>query len=247
MIGLQVTTLTPSISRHNGTTIRGREITTHTAAQSRHCSMCAVLGSGRHDPTFMRMQLRVAGKSWRVRATSGVGAIEPGLSLSLRLDLVPCCCVMSYSVLIWSKIVAIPQRCRRSLYRHPLRIAAAAAAAATSAAAAERRLLLCCGCGWCLLRWFPKIQIKSHCSVDVVSCRCCCCCCGAVLTFSCTCFKSVLLSLLRKIDAAVRGFCTHHQVARFSCALCVFVEFLSQTQLNACRSECGLFLTLMDE
>ena len=159
MFGLIVTTLTPSISRHNGTTIRGREGIIHTAAQSRHCSMCAVLGSGGHDPTFMRMQLRVAGKSWRVRATSGVGAIEPGLSLSQRLDLVPCCCVMSYSVLILSKIVAIPQRCRRSLYRHPLRIVVAAAAAATAAAAAaERRLLLCCRCGYRLLAGFQKFR-----------------------------------------------------------------------------------------
>ena len=71
---------------------------------------------------------------------------------------------MSYSVLVLSTTVAIPQRCRRSLHRHrrPRRTATAATAAAAAADAdadtdadAVRRLL-CCGCGWCLLRLFLK-------------------------------------------------------------------------------------------
>ena len=66
----------------------------------------------------MRRHQRVAGEAWRVRATSGVGASEPALPRYLRCDIVLCCCVMSYSVLIWLTTVAIPQPCRRSLYRH---------------------------------------------------------------------------------------------------------------------------------
>ena len=143
--GLQIRVLTPSLSRHNGTTIRGHEGTTHKAVHSRHCSLCAVLGSGRHNPTLMRRYQRVAGQAWRVRATSGIGASEPALPRSLPCDLVHCCCVMSYSVLILSTTVAIPQRCRQSLHRHrhPRRTTAADTAAAV-------RRLLCCGCGWCL-------------------------------------------------------------------------------------------------
>ena len=103
----------------------------------------------------MRRHQRVAGEAWRVRATSGVGASEPALPRSLRCDLVLCCRVMSYSVLILSTNVAIPQRCRRSLHRHRhLRRTAAAAATAV-------RRLLCCGCGWCLLRLFLKKSIKN--------------------------------------------------------------------------------------
>ena len=155
--------LTPSFSRHNGTTIRGYEGTTHTAAHSRHCSLCAVLGSSRHNPTLMRRPQRVAGEAWRIRGTSGVGASKPALRRSLRCDLILCCCVMSYSVQILSTTVAIPQRCRRSLHRHrhPRRTAAAATAAAV-------RRLLCCGCGWRLLRLFPKKKKKTGCSVVVV-------------------------------------------------------------------------------
>ena len=149
---------TPPLSRHNGTTIRGHKGTTHTVAHSRHCSLCAVLGSGRHNPTLMRRHQRVAGEAWRVRATSGVGASEPAFPRSLRCDLVLCCCVMSYFVLILSTTVAMPQRCRRSLHRHrhPRRTAAATAAAAADV----RRRLLCCGCGWCLLRLFLEKTIK---------------------------------------------------------------------------------------
>ena len=85
------------------------------------------------------------------------------LPRSLRCDLVLCCRVMSYSVLILSTTVAIPQRCRRSLHRHRhLRRTAAAAATAV-------RRLLCCGCGWCLLRLFLKKSIKNWLF---------CCCCG---------------------------------------------------------------------
>ena len=149
---------TLSLSRHNGTTIRGREGTTHTAAHSRHCSLCAVLGSGRHNSTLMRRNQRVAGEAWRVHATSGVGASEPALPRSLRCDLVLCCCVMSYSVLVLSTTVAIPQRCRRILHRHPRRTVAGATAAAAAAAV---RWLLCFGCGWCLLRLFVKKLIKN--------------------------------------------------------------------------------------
>ena len=128
-IGLHTPSLTPRLSRHNGTTLRGHEGTAHTAAHNRHCSLCAELGSGRRNPTLMRRHQRVA----RVRATSRAGASEPVLPRSLRCDLVLCCCVMSYSVLILSTIVAIPQRCRRSLYRHrhPRR----------------RRRYCCCCCG----------------------------------------------------------------------------------------------------
>ena len=141
--------------------IRGHEGTTHTLAHSTHCSLCTVLGSGRHNPTLMRRHQKVAGEAWRVRATSGVGASEPGLTRSLRCDLVLCCCMMSYSVLILSTTVAIPQRCRRSLHRHrhPRRTAAADATAAAAAAAV--RGLLCCGCGWCLLRLFLKKILKN--------------------------------------------------------------------------------------
>ena len=144
---------TPSLSRRNGTTI-------NTAAHSRHCSLCVVLGSGRHNPTLVWRHQRVAGEAWRVRATSGVGASEPALPRSLRCDLVLCCCVMSYSVLILSTTVAIPQLCRRSLHRHRHRHRhrhpRGTAPAATAAAAAAVRRLLCCGCGWCLLRLFLK-------------------------------------------------------------------------------------------
>ena len=164
-IGLQIPSLTPLLSRHNGTAIRGHGGTTHTAAHSRHCSLCAVLGRGRHNPTLMRRHQRVAGEAWYVRATSGVGASESALPRSLRCDLVLCCCVMLYSVLILSANVAIPQRRRRSLHRHrhPRRTATAAAtaAAAAAAAAAAVRRLLCCGCGWCLLRSFLKKLIKN--------------------------------------------------------------------------------------
>ena len=257
---------TPSLSRRNDTTIRGHKGTTHTASHSRHCSLCAVLGNGRHNPTLMRRHQRVAGEAWRVRATSWVGASEPALPRSLRCDLVLCCCMMSYSVLILSTTVAIPQGCRRSLRRHhhPRRTAAAATAAV--------RRLLCSGCGWCLLRLFLKKLIKNWLSVVVMivvmepgraavpqliwrafatatsasasapaaaadaaaaaaaavlllRCCCCCCCCAAVLTLSHACSKGVLRSLLREIDAAVRGFCTHHRMARFlfaSCFLCGF-------------------------
>ena len=159
-IGLQIPSLTPSLSRHNGTTIRGHEGTTHTAAHSRYYSLCAVLGSGRHNSTLMRRHQRVAGEAGRVHATSGVGASEPALPCSLRCNLVLCCRVMSYSVLILSITAAIPQRCRRSLHRrrHPRRHPRRTAAAATAAAAVRR--LLCCGCGWCLLRLFLKKSIK---------------------------------------------------------------------------------------
>ena len=112
----------------------------------------------------MRRHQRVAGEAWHVRATSGVGASEPALPRSLRCDLGLCSCVISYSVLILSTTVAIPQRCRRSFHRHrhPRRTAAAAAAAtAAAAAAAAVRRLLCCGCGWCLLRLLLKILIKN--------------------------------------------------------------------------------------
>ena len=126
-----------NVARHaqRQNNIRGHEGTTHTAAHSRHCSLCAALSSGRHNPTLMRRHQSVAGEAWRVRATSGVGASEPALPCSLRCDLVLCCCVMSYSVLILSTTVAIPQRCRQSLHRHrhPRRNAAAAAAAAAAA------------------------------------------------------------------------------------------------------------------
>ena len=148
---------TPALSRHSGTTIRGHEGTTHTAAHSRHCSLCAVLGNGRHNPTLMRRHQRVAGEAGRVRAASGVGASLPPLPRSLRCDLVLCCRVMSYSVLILSTTVAIPQRCRRSLHRHPRRTAAAA----TAVPAAAVRRLLCCGCDWCLLRLFLKKAVKN--------------------------------------------------------------------------------------
>ena len=87
----------------------------------------------------------------------------PALPRSLRCDLVLCCCVMSYSVLILSTtVVAIPQRCCRSLHRHrhPHRTAVATATTAAAAAAAVRRLL-CCGCGWCLLRLFLKKMTKN--------------------------------------------------------------------------------------
>ena len=157
-IGLQIPSLTPSLSRHNGTTVSGHEGTTHTAAHSRHCLLCAVLGSGRHNPTLMRRHQRVAGEACRVRATSGEGASGPAFPCSLRCDLVLCCCwVMSYSVLILSTTVATPQRCRRSLHcpLHPRRTAAA-----TAAAAAAVQRLLCCGCGWCRLRLFLKKSIK---------------------------------------------------------------------------------------
>ena len=87
---------TRSLSKHNGTSIRGHEGTIHTAAHSRHCSLCALLGSGRHDPTLVRRHQRVAGEAWRVRATSGAGASELALLRSLRCDLVFCCFVMSY-------------------------------------------------------------------------------------------------------------------------------------------------------
>ena len=120
-----------------------------------------MLGSGRHNPTLMRRHQRVAGEAWRVRATSGVGASEPALPCSLRGDLVLYCWVMSYSVLILSTTVAIPQRCRQRLHRHrhrhPRRTAAAAL---TAAAAAAVRRLLCWGCGWCLLRLVKKFLIK---------------------------------------------------------------------------------------
>ena len=112
----------------------------------------------------MRRHRRVAGEAWRVRATSGVRASEPALPRSLRCDLGLCCCVISYSVLILSTTVAIPQRCRRSLHRHrhPRRTTAAAAtAAAAAAAAAAVRRLSCCGCGWSLLRLFLKKLIKN--------------------------------------------------------------------------------------
>ena len=42
---------TPSLSRHSGTTIRGHVGTTHKAARSRHCSLCAAIGSGK-QPNF---------------------------------------------------------------------------------------------------------------------------------------------------------------------------------------------------
>ena len=53
----------------------GHEGTTHTAAH-RHCSLCAVLGSGRHNPTLMQTTTRVAKEAWRVRATSGVCILD---------------------------------------------------------------------------------------------------------------------------------------------------------------------------
>ena len=222
---------TTSLSRHNGTTIRGHEGTTHTAAHSsRYCRLCAVLGSGRHNPTSMWRHQRVAEEAWRVRETSGVGASEPALPRSLRCDLVLCCCVMSYSVLSLSTTVAIPQRCRRSLHRHrhPHRTVAATAAAVVAVVAAVR-WLLCCGSGWGLLRLFLKKIIKNWlfccCSVDRFdrarpSCCAathlagplqppppspplllqCCCCCAAVLTLSYARSKSVLRSLLLEID-----------------------------------------------
>ena len=95
---------------HNDQRVRGHN---HTAAHSRHCSLCAVLGSGRHNPTLMWRHQRVAGKTWRVRATSGVGASEPALPRSLRCDLVLCFYVMSFSVVILSNTVAIPQNAVR--------------------------------------------------------------------------------------------------------------------------------------
>ena len=151
----ELNTVALQAQRHNDQRARGHSPYGSTA-HSRHCSLCAVLGSGRHNPTLMRRHQRVAGEAWRVRATSGVGASEPALPRSLRCDLVLCCCVMSYSVLILSNTVAIPQRCRRSLHRHhhPRRTVAATAAAA--AAATVQRRLLCCGCGWGLLRLFLK-------------------------------------------------------------------------------------------
>ena len=155
----------------------------------------------------MRRHQRVSGEAWRVRATSGVGASETALPRSRRCDLGLCCCVISYSVLILSTTVAIPQRCRRSLHRHrrPRRTAATATtAAAAAAAAAVVRRLLCCGCGWCLLRLFLKNLSKTGCFVVVMIVviepgraavpqliwrghrhlrprprRCCCCCCSA--------------------------------------------------------------------
>ena len=87
----------------------------------------------------------VAEEAWRARATSGVGARETALPLSLRCDLFLCYyCMMSYSVLILSTTVAILQRRRPSLHRHyhPSR---AVAAVATAAAAVWR--LLCSVCG----------------------------------------------------------------------------------------------------
>ena len=175
---------------------------------------------------------------------------------------------LSYSVLIFSTTVAIPQRCRRSFHRHRHPRCTAAPAAAAAAAAAVQRLL-CCGCGWCLLCLFLKK--KSGCSVVMIvrgdRARPSCCAaihlggpsppppppppllllrlrcyysCAAVLALSYTCSKSVLRSLLREIDAAVRGFCTSRG-GTFLCLVLFFVMFLSQTQPNACRSEPGLF------
>ena len=109
----------------------------------------------------MRRHQRVAGEAWRVRATSGVGASEPALPRYLRCDLVLCCCVMSYSVLILSTTVAIPQSCRRSLHRHRHRHRHPRRTAAAAATAAAVRRLLCCDCGWCLLRLFLKKLIKN--------------------------------------------------------------------------------------
>ena len=154
----ELTTVALQAQRHNNQRARGHN--PH-GSTSRHCSLCAVLSSGRNNPTLMRRHQRVAGEAWRVHATSRVGASGPALPRSLRCDLVLCCCVMSYSVLILSTTVAIPQRSRRSLHRHrhPRRTAAAAATAAATAAAAAAaavRRLLCCGCGWCLLRLFQK-------------------------------------------------------------------------------------------
>ena len=93
---------TVALQAHNGTTIIGHEGTTHTGAHSsRHCWLCVVLGSGRHNLTLMRRHQREAGEAWHVRATSGVGVSDPVLSRSLRFDLVLCCCVMPYSGLIF--------------------------------------------------------------------------------------------------------------------------------------------------
>ena len=163
---------------------------------------------------------------------------------------------LSYSVLIFSTTDARPQRCRRSFHdhRHPRRTAAATAAAAAAAAAVRR--LLCCGCGWGLLRLFLEYNNWLFCCGDGRSDRprpsCCAaihlagpsppppppppllllklrsyCCCAAVLTLSYPCSKSGLRSLLREMDAAVRGFCTS-QEHTFLC----FVSFF-----------CGNFIT----
>ena len=183
----------PLLSRHNGTTIRGHEGTTHMASHSRPCSLCAVLGSGRHNPTLMRRHQRVTGEAWRVPATSA-------LPHSLR------CAWFSAArdVVFGAEFVnhrRLPQRCRRSLHRHrhPRRTAAAVATAATVAAAATAavRRLLCCGCGWCLLRLFLKNIIKTGCFVVVVIVviepgrprRCCCraAVCLMVLCWPCPC------------------------------------------------------------
>ena len=155
------------LSSHNGTTIRGHKGTTHTAAHSRHCSLCAVLGSGEDNPTFTRRHQRVVGEEWRVRATFGVGASEPALPRSLRCDLGLCCCVMSYySVLTLSTNVAIPQRCCRSRNRHPSRTTAAAATAA--AAIAVRRLFAATAVGVSCVCFKECRYKKTGCSVVVV-------------------------------------------------------------------------------
>ena len=98
--------------RHNNQ--RAQPTRQHTA-DTDGCALCLAAVD---NPTLMRRHQRVAGEAWRVRATSGVGASEPALPRFLRCDLVLCCCVMSYSVLILSTTVAIPQRCRRSFHRH---------------------------------------------------------------------------------------------------------------------------------
>ena len=139
-ISLHVPSLTPSsLSRQRHNNQRARGYDPHGGTQ-RQCSLCAVLGSGRHKPTLMRRHQRVAREAWRVRATSGlytlVGASEPALPRSLRL---PRSLLLRDVVFIWWCCFFQPPLNHNA-------VAEASTATATHAAPPPPYCCCCCCC-----------------------------------------------------------------------------------------------------
>ena len=102
-----------ALQTHRYNDQRARGHSPHISTQQRRL---AVLGSGRHNSAVRaRRHQRITREAWRVRATSGIGASEPG-SRALCDDLVLAAAVAvvtsSYLVQTCSTTTAMPERCR---------------------------------------------------------------------------------------------------------------------------------------
>ena len=189
----------------------------------------------------MRRNQRVDGEAWRIRATSGVGASELALPRSLRRP---------RSLLL--RDVVVYRCCFFNHRRYTTTLSPKLPPPPPTMPHRRRSYCCCCCCAAAVvlrLRLVSRAFVskkKTGCSVVVMIVvielgraavsqfilrghrhlrprrRCCCCCSHSRVRVFQKCFVFVVAG-----DPC--------------CAVRLFVEFLLQTQPNACRSEYGLF------